>query len=144
MSYNSPGVYWREKPPGSVPIEGVGTAVAAFIGFAVKPGPGDPILVTSWNQYVDRFGGFAEGCYLPQAVYGYFLNGGSACYVIRLGADGAQSAEPAPAPAPKAQAILGPFRIIAKQSAPEGAPSPPRSQKCRPRRASVRQRIGSR
>ncbi|MET8000874.1 phage tail sheath family protein [Nonomuraea glycinis] len=117
---NSPGVYWREKPPGSVPIEGVGTAVAAFIGFAVKPGPGDPILVTSWNQYVDRFGGFAEGCYLPQAVYGYFLNGGSACYVIRLGADGAQSAEPAPAPAPKAQAILGPFRIIAKQPAPGG------------------------
>ena len=32
--YQSPGVYVDEVSSGSKPIEGVGTAVAAFIGFA--------------------------------------------------------------------------------------------------------------
>ena len=32
--YQSPGVYVEEVSSGSKPIEGVGTAVAAFIGFA--------------------------------------------------------------------------------------------------------------
>ena len=33
-SYLSPGVYVEEVSSGSRPIEGVGTAVAAFVGFA--------------------------------------------------------------------------------------------------------------
>lgn len=32
--YRSPGVYVEEVPAGARPIEGVGTAVAAFVGFA--------------------------------------------------------------------------------------------------------------
>jgi len=32
-SYGAPGVYIEEQPSGSMPIEGVGTAVAAFVGF---------------------------------------------------------------------------------------------------------------
>ena len=35
-TYLSPGVYVEEKPAGSAPIEGVGTAVAAFVGLAMK------------------------------------------------------------------------------------------------------------
>ena len=41
-----------------------------------------PQLVTNWTQYVQKFGGFVEGAYLPHAVYGYFHNGGSRCYVL--------------------------------------------------------------
>jgi phage tail sheath protein FI len=33
-SYQSPGVYVEEVSTGARPIEGVGTAVAAFVGFA--------------------------------------------------------------------------------------------------------------
>ena len=33
-TYLSPGVYVEEVPAGSRPIEGVGTAVAAFVGLA--------------------------------------------------------------------------------------------------------------
>ena len=35
-TYLSPGVYVEEVSSGSKPIEGVGTAVAAFVGFAPK------------------------------------------------------------------------------------------------------------
>ena len=39
MTYRSPGVYIEEVGSGTRPIEGVGTAVAAFIGLA----PGGPL-----------------------------------------------------------------------------------------------------
>jgi uncharacterized protein len=87
-TYLSPGVYVEEVSSGSRPIEGVGTAVAAFVGFT-EHGPADePVLVTNWTQYTKTFGGFTEGAYLPHAVYGYFLNGGGVAYVVRVSGNG--------------------------------------------------------
>lgn len=84
-NYLSPGVYVEEVSSGSKPIEGVGTAVAAFLGFA-EQGPIDqPVLVTNWTQFSQTFGGFVEGSYLAHSVYGYFLNGGGRAYVVRIG-----------------------------------------------------------
>ena len=77
--YLSPGVYVEEVDRGSKPIEGVGTAVAAFVGFAEKGPVGEPTLVTNWSQFTNTFGGFFAGGYLAPAVYGYFNNGGGTC-----------------------------------------------------------------
>ena len=41
-------------------------------------------LVTNWTQYQNVFGGFVSGAYTPDAVYGYFNNGGGACYVVSI------------------------------------------------------------
>jgi uncharacterized protein len=96
--YLSPGVYVEEVDRGPKPIEGVGTAMAAFVGFTEKADwvrningelvvedlLNQPQLVTNWSQYVQRFGGFVQGAYLPHAVYGYFHNGGSRCYVLSV------------------------------------------------------------
>jgi|FLYN01.1.fsa_nt_gi phage tail sheath protein FI len=100
-SYLSPGVYVEEVDKGTKPIEAVGTAVAAFVGYTekaemVQDGQtvsllGKPTLVTNWSQYVQRFGGFVEGIYLPDAVYGYFANGGGRCYIVSVKALGAIS-----------------------------------------------------
>ncbi|GAA4923726.1 phage tail sheath family protein [Actinoplanes utahensis] len=84
-TYLSPGVYVEEAPSGSRPIEGVGTAVAAFVGFAEKGPFHTPTLVTNWSQYVQVFGGMVEGTYLANSVYGYFANGGGVAYVVRVG-----------------------------------------------------------
>lgn len=89
-NYLSPGVYVEEVQAGSRPIEGVGTAVAAFVGLAEKGPFNEPRHVTNWGQFTATFGEFLEGSYLAHAVYGYFLNGGGSCYVVRVGADGAQ------------------------------------------------------
>ena len=89
----SPGVYIEEVNTGPRPIEGVGTSMAAFVGFAASGPINQPILVTSWDQYVQTFGGvqengirngFLEGSYLGYSLYGYFNNGGRRCYVVRL------------------------------------------------------------
>ncbi len=83
-SYLSPGVYVEEVDRGSKPIEGVGTAVAAFVGFAEKGPIGRPTLVTNWSQFTNTFGGFIPGGFLALSVYGYFNNGGGIAYVTRL------------------------------------------------------------
>ena len=86
-SYLSPGVYVEEVPSGNKPLEGVGTALCAFVGFTEKGPANKPVFVTNWTQYTGTFGAFAEGALLPHAVYGYFLNGGGAAYVVRVGGD---------------------------------------------------------
>ncbi len=96
--YLSPGVYVEEVDAGPKPIEGAGTSTAAFVGFTekaelVRVVDGEvvtenllnkPQLVTNWSQYVQRFGGFVPGAYLPQSIYGFFQNGGSRCYVVSV------------------------------------------------------------
>ncbi len=111
-SYLSPGVYVEEVSSGSKPIEGVGTAVAAFVGFTEKGPANEPTLVTNWTQFTKAFGDFVEGSYLPHAVYGYFLNGGGSAYVVRVGSDG--DAAPASAGAELAgQGRARPQRVTA-------------------------------
>ena len=82
--YLSPGVYVEEVDRGARPIEGVGTAVAGFVGYAGSGPINQSTLVANWTQFVDTFGDFMEGSYLAHAVYGYFHNGGGSCYVMRL------------------------------------------------------------
>ena len=98
-TYLSPGVYVEEVSSGSKPIEGVGTAIAAFVGFAEEGPFNEPILVTNWTQFVGMFGGFVPGSYLAKSVYQYFLNGGGVAYIVRIGNDRAASAQPVPASA---------------------------------------------
>ena len=95
-NYYYPGVYREEENKGPRPIEAVATAVAAFVGFAPYSSYEDanqPVLITSWTQYVEKFGlrdetgrkePFMKSAYLSHAVYGYFLNGGTRCYVVRV------------------------------------------------------------
>ena len=90
-TYQSPGVYVEEVAAGARPLEGAGTAIAAFVGLA-EDGPFNaPALVSNWTQFTGTFGGFVAGSYLAQSVYGYFMNGGGNCYVVRIGQNGANS-----------------------------------------------------
>ena len=70
--------------------------------------------MSSWTPFADTFGGFVPGSYLARAVYGYFMNGGGNCYVVRIGQNGteqqSQSAKELPA-GPHAQ--LGRLRFTA-------------------------------
>ncbi|MBO4207276.1 phage tail sheath family protein [Micromonospora echinofusca] len=120
-NYLAPGVY-VEEVTGSRPIEGVGTAVAAFVGFAAQGPFNTPTLVTNWSQYSQTFGEFAPDCYLGHAVYGYFMQGGNAAYIVRVGGDraGGSGAEAVPAGAEPA-AVLGTYRVVAR-ALPGGLP----------------------
>lgn len=89
--YLSPGVYVEEYESGAVPMEGVGTSTAGFIGLAEKGAViGKPQLVTSFADYTRIFGGYlsetkyGDKRYLPYAVEHFFINGGSRAFVMRV------------------------------------------------------------
>ena len=143
-TYLSPGVYVEEVDGGSKPIAGVGTAVAAFVGFAEKGPVNQMTLVTNWTQFVEQFGEFMDGSYLAHSVYGYFNNGGGRCYIMRVGGVDDSGAEGGDAGASSAAALLpantgaelntlsiaalgdpsGLTIEIADSSAPEGSDTP--------------------
>lgn len=99
--YNAPGVYMEEVPSSIKAITGVGTSIAGFIGEAADdvvmpqlPGKdetyqpakaNEAVKITSWEQFKNNFGDIQEkNLYLAHAVYGFFNNGGTVCYVIRI------------------------------------------------------------
>ena len=102
--YLSPGVYVEEVPSGNAPIAGVSTSTAGFIGVVpddvAMPGlpdgskykltaAGAAQLVTSWAEFTRRFGAAGLGAVagdnaLAHAVRGFFANGGSRCWIVRL------------------------------------------------------------
>src|SRR5262245_24990183 len=102
--YQSPGVYVEDVPPSSKPIAGVGTSTAGFVGVVpntiqmpdkpdgsgkyVLADAGKPYLITSWNDFVTQYGEIQTGnTYLAHAVFGFFHNGGTRCWVIRVAAE---------------------------------------------------------
>src|SRR5262245_40826585 len=94
-TYLSPRVYVEEIPSANKPIDGVGTAVAAFVGLAPGGPVNTPMRLSNWTQFAKIFGDasnpdngpFMEGSYLAHAVYGFFQNGGTLCWVVRIGAE---------------------------------------------------------
>ncbi|MHA6534209.1 phage tail sheath family protein [Paenibacillus sp. BAC0078] len=91
-NYSSPGVYVEEVSSGVKPIAGVGTSVGAFVGIAEKGVIGKAVLVTNWSQFVNEFGQFIPNGYLAYAVYNFFAEGGTSCYVVRAAAKDIQPA----------------------------------------------------
>jgi hypothetical protein len=92
-TYATPGVYVEEVPARNQPIEGVSTSTAAFVGLAPGGPLNKPVQISNWSQFERTFsdpqdpssGPFMEGAYLAHAVNGFFGNGGSLCWVVRIG-----------------------------------------------------------
>jgi phage tail sheath protein FI len=89
-TYLHPGVYIEEIPSGVKPIEGVSTSTAAFVGYTTKGPMAEPTLIFKWDTYQEQFGGIQdygkveEGDPMGFAVYNFFLNGGTAAYIVRI------------------------------------------------------------
>jgi phage tail sheath protein FI len=110
MPFLSPGVYVLEVPSAAAPIAGVGTSTAGFVGLVTnevvmpfKPGrpldpnhivpedrypiapANEPQLITNWEEFKKSFGNVQDGNrVLANAVYGFFNNGGTRCWVTRV------------------------------------------------------------
>lgn len=69
----------------AVAFEGVPTDVAGFVGVAESGPIGDPVRLTTYEEFVALFGFGAdlENPYLAPAVAAYFLQGGEACWIVR-------------------------------------------------------------
>jgi len=84
-TYLRPGVFVEETLTALAdPNADSSDSIAAFVGVSDKGGPLGPTLITSWSQYVSLFGPLTgTGSDLGFAVYSFFNNGGSQCYIAR-------------------------------------------------------------
>ncbi len=81
----SSGVYIEEFEMSTKPIESVSTSTVGFVGVAELTGILDkPTFVSSWGDYVSKFGRYKDGSYLASAVYSFFSNGGKRCYIVNV------------------------------------------------------------
>jgi len=88
---NAPGVSIREVDVFRT-VEGVPVDVAAAFGITQR-GPDDELrLVISLDDFINKYGGFYAGSYLPYLVRGFFEQGGTALYIGRCVGSGAAKA----------------------------------------------------
>lgn len=121
-TYLTPGVYVEEIPAQSKPIEGVGTAVAAFVGLAPGGPANVPMRVSNWTEFSRIYsdpanpenGPFMPGAYLAHSVYGYFQNGGGLAWIVRVAAETAEDRPRAALPAATNSGVET-FRAIARE-----------------------------
>lgn len=82
--FRLPGVYFEDNPKVGRGI-GLGeTGVPAFIGVAERGPLNEPVSVQSIHQFLRLFGEAIKGSFLHASVWGFFANGGTRCYVIRI------------------------------------------------------------
>jgi uncharacterized protein len=126
-TYLTPGVYVEEVPSATKPIEGVGTSICAFVGLAPGGPINVPMRISNWSQFARLYGDptnsengpFMPGAYLAHSVYGFFANGGTVCWIIRVGSDDGQPTAQAALPSTTDES-LEMFRVLALDGA-EGA-----------------------
>ena len=94
MAFERPGVYVQETLNPSQSTTGLNSdTIGAFVGPNDR-GPITPTLVTSWSDYVTKFGSWNTTASndLPLALYMFFANGGRQAYVNRVVGSGAAKA----------------------------------------------------
>src|ERR1043165_3870277 len=72
-----------EEEPRQRSILSLPTAIAGAIGITERGPVGQPVLVTSFDEFVDTFGGFTANSSLTLAVSGFFDNGGQVMWIVR-------------------------------------------------------------
>ena len=65
-------------------ITGVTTSLTAFVGISEDGPLNVATSIASFVEYEAIFGGLSPVSDLSFAVYQFFLNGGTACYVVRV------------------------------------------------------------
>lgn len=101
--YATPGVYFQQVDRGRPAIGPLRTDIAGILGYTERGPLLIPVKVASWRQFTTIFGDPLPFAFLPEALRGFFDNGGAACYVVRI-AD--PDAAPANKPARAAEIIL--------------------------------------
>lgn len=74
----------EEERPAVRQIPTLDTLVMSFVGVAEKGPVNDPTRVESFTDYVDFFGGYLAESDMTASVEGFFENGGTAAYIVRV------------------------------------------------------------
>jgi hypothetical protein len=79
----APGIYQSFDSVAPPPLAIANTRIAGFVGLAQKGPMNEPTRLSNWDEFIEQFG-YTADTYLSDSVYGFFLNGGTDCWVVRV------------------------------------------------------------
>jgi hypothetical protein len=88
--YEVPGIYVEEVSTGAKPISAVSTTTCGFVGSAPlkKAFVNQPVACNNFEEFCKKFlpedRSTIKDFTLAHAVYGFFINGGSRCYICNI------------------------------------------------------------
>ena len=88
----SPGITTQERSATAGSISAVATSLLGSCGWLQKGPVNEATLVTSFQDFVDKFGSYWRKSYIPSSVAAYFANGGNRAYIVRVVPDDAAKA----------------------------------------------------
>ncbi|TMQ16011.1 MAG: phage tail sheath family protein [Deltaproteobacteria bacterium] len=79
----APGIYQTYDPVGIPSMQIANTRIAGFAGITQKGPMNEPTRLGNWDEFLEIFG-YSQDSYTADSVYGFFKNGGTDCWVVRV------------------------------------------------------------
>ena len=79
----APGIYQTYDPVATPPMSIANTRITGFVGITQKGPMNEPTRLGNWDEFLEIFG-YTQGSYTSDSVYGFFKNGGTDCWVVRV------------------------------------------------------------
>lgn len=79
----APGIYQSFDSIAPPPLTIANTRIAGFVGITQKGPMNEATRLTNWDEFVELFGVTPQS-YMHDSVHGFFKNGGTDCWVVRV------------------------------------------------------------
>ena len=81
--FRAPGIYQSYDAVAPPPLSIANTRVAGFVGLTQKGPMNEATRLQNWDEFLETFGVSTES-YTSDSVLGFFQNGGTDCWVVRV------------------------------------------------------------
>jgi hypothetical protein len=79
----APGIYQTFDQVVIPAMSIANTRIAGFVGITQKGPMNEPTRLGNWDEFLEIFG-YTQDTYTSDSVYGFFKNGGTDCWVVRV------------------------------------------------------------
>ncbi len=79
----APGIYQSFDSIAPPPLSIANTRITGFVGVTQKGPMNETTRLSNWDEFVEIFG-YTTDSYTSDSVHGFFLNGGTDCWVVRV------------------------------------------------------------
>src|ERR1041384_1587689 len=100
----APGIYQSFDSVAPPPLSIANTRIAGFVSITQKGPMNEPVRLANWDEFIETFG-YTQDSYTPDSVYGFFKNGGTDCWVVRVAHNAARGELPTIDQASRAQHV---------------------------------------
>jgi len=79
----APGIYQQFDTVAPPPLSIANTRIAGVVGTTQKGPMNEPTRITSWDEFTEIYGYTADS-YTSDSMFGFFRNGGTDCWMVRV------------------------------------------------------------